>query len=141
MNGTYLAISSRAEDLKFSREIVSGQVSCCYTDGCNKDIDVAKASLLSKDVPSPAQTLQAFKLQPLLEVRCEVTRSRGHEATSLMSLFTIAGQCRHQAGQLSHGSIAQTRLDCFCFQYHNYTTIIVSLLEYSLKSRLHIMNS
>ena len=50
-------------------DVFAGQVSCCYTDGCNRNIDLAKASLLSKDVPSPAQTVQAFKLQPLLEVR------------------------------------------------------------------------
>ena len=62
-NKTYLTISN------WNELNLSGQVSCCYTDGCNQNIETARASLINKDVPSPAQTLQAFKLQPLLQVR------------------------------------------------------------------------
>ena len=46
-------------------DIIIGQVTCCYTNGCNKDIDTALGSYQSQDVASPAQ---AFKVQSLLQV-------------------------------------------------------------------------
>ena len=42
-----------------------GQVSCCYTSGCNIDIVTARGSFESQDIPSRPE---AFKKQSLLTV-------------------------------------------------------------------------
>ena len=42
-----------------------GQVSCCYTSGCNKDIATARGSYESQNIPFRQE---AFKKQSLLKV-------------------------------------------------------------------------
>ena len=50
--------------------MLSGKVTCCYTNGCNKDIATALGSRQDQDVPSPSQ---AFKVQPLQQVKYQIS--------------------------------------------------------------------
>ena len=43
-----------------------GQVSCCYTSGCNADIATARGSFQSQNIPFRPE---AFKKQSLQQVR------------------------------------------------------------------------
>ena len=64
-SGAIMSSISRAHVYMIRYRVGDGQVSCCYTSGCNKDIGTARGSFESQSIPFRQE---AFKKQSLIKV-------------------------------------------------------------------------